>query len=375
MKHWGLRLLVVAAALSLALAGTALAQEIKIGFTYPATGASAAEGAYQIKALKLALKQINEKGGIKGKKINLLVQDNQSSNPGELAALNKSVEQDKVLAIVGPVKSTQIFAINDAVKKFGVPMAIGGTNVNLTRQGNPWFFRCRPDDSIAAAAMIKYIKEDLKLTKVGILHDIDAFGTGGADLLEKGIKESNLALTKREKFNTKDKDYTAQLLSLKNSGTEVMCVYGPNPEDVATIQRQYRQLGSPFKYIGSPSSAMKDCINLSKEAAEGLLAITDYVPDTSEVNKKYAVDYKNEYKEDMDPTSAWTFDALHILSNAIAKAGEDRKKIMEAILATKDHKGVLGSFSFTPNGDGLHEVSVIQIVNGGHKLMKVVKTH
>jgi branched-chain amino acid transport system substrate-binding protein len=361
---------------SIALLGPAqcaLGQQVIIGHTVPITGASAAEGGYYIKSAKLAVKQINQAGGIKGKKINLIMEDSQSSNPGALAALNKLVEQDKVLVILGPIKSTQILAISDAVKSFRVPMAIGGTNFYLTRKGNPWLFRCRPDDSIAAGAMVKYIKEDMKVSKVGILHDTDAFGTGGADLVEKGSKATGMTVAKREKYTTKDKDFTAQLLSLKNAGAQVMVVYGTNPEDVATIQRQYRQLGSPYRYLGSPSSAMKDCLTLSKEAAEGLLAITDYVPGESEVARKYAEDYQKEFKENMDPTSAWNYDAVHIFAYAVQKAGEDRAQIMKAILAIRDYKGVLGTYSFTPNGDGLHEVSVIRIEKGAHKLLKVVK--
>ena len=352
--------------------------EIVLAFTPPVTGASAAEGALQIKAIKLALKQINEAGGINGKKINLIMEDNQSTNPGALAALQKSVEQDKALAIVGVVKSTQIQAVSDQVKQYGVPYIMGGTNATLTKTGNPWLFRVRPDDSIAAAAMVKYIKDDMKLTKVGILHDSDAFGTGGADLVEKGAKENGLTVVKREKYTTKDKDFTAQLLSLKTAGAEVMVVYGTNPEDVAVIQRQYRQLGSPYKYVGSPSSGMRDCLNLSKENAVGLIAIADFVPGATEESKKYAADYQKEYNEPFDASSAWTYDGLNILVNAIKKAGEDRAKIKDAILATKGYKGVLGTFSFSANGDGLHEVSVVEIQPNAWsssdpwKLLKVV---
>ncbi len=352
--------------------GISSAQEIRIGFTPPVTGASAAEGSFQIKALKLALKEINAAGGINGKKIDLRMVDNQSSNPGALAALQKAVEQEKALVLVGFVKSTQILAASDAIKNYGIPTIVGGTNVTLTRQGNPWLFRVRPDDSIAALAMIKYTKEDLKLTKVGILHDTDAFGTGGADLVEKYAKENGLTVAKREKFTTKDKDYTAQLLSLKNAGAQVMVVYAPNPEDAAVIMRQYRQLGSPYKYLGSPSSQHRDAINLAREAAEGLLAIADFVPGATEANRKYGDAYKKEYNEPYDGLSAWCYDGLYILANAIKKAGEDRTKIKDAILATQGYKGVLGDFSFSPNGDGLHEVSVVQVEKGNPKLLKIV---
>ena len=346
--------------------------DILLGFTPPLTGASAAQGSYQSKAIKLALKQINETGGVNGRKVDLRIVDNQSTNPGALAALQKAVEIEKVVALVGSVKSTQILAAADAIKEYGVPTIVGGTNVTITRQGNPWLFRVRPDDSIAAAAIIKYIKEDAKLTKVGLLHDTDAFGTGGADLVEKYAKEQGLTIVRREKFTTKDKDYTAQLLSIKNAGAQILVLYVPNPEDAAVILRQYRQLGSPFKFIGTPSSIERDCLNLAKEAAEGILGVADYVPGASAATRKYAADYLKEYNEEFDPTSAWTYDGLNILLNAVKKGGEDRAKIRDAILATQGYTGVLGSFSFTPNGDGLSEVSVVQVEKGKHKLLKVV---
>jgi branched-chain amino acid transport system substrate-binding protein len=354
------------------MAAAAAGGEIRIGFTPPITGASASEGSFQIKAIKLALKEINAAGGVNGKQINLIMVDNQSSNPGALAALQKAVEQEKVLALIGVVKSTQVLAASDAIKGYGIPTFIGGTNVTLTRQGNPWLFRVRPDDSITALAMIKYIKEDLKLSKVGVLHDSDAFGTGGGDLVETYAKEYGLTVVRREKYTTKDKDYTAQLLSVKNAGAEILIAYSTNPEDAAVIQRQYRQLGSPFKFLGSPAHQHRDALNLARDAAEGIFAIADFVPGQTEANRKYAEDYKKEYNEEYDGLSAWTYDGLKILVNAIKKAGEDRAKTREAILATQGYQGVLGTFSFTPNGDGLHEVSVVQIEKGTPKLLKIL---
>ena len=367
-----LRFLVIFFILAVGTGTANSAEKILIGFTPPMTGASAAEGALQIKAIKLAVKQINAAGGVNGKKIELIMEDNQSSNPGALAALQKAVEQDKVLALVSVVKSTQVLATSDAIKEYGIPTFTGGTNATLTKQGNRWLFRVRPDDSIAAAAMVKYIKDYAKLTKVGILNDTDAFGTGGGDLVEQYSKASGLTVVKRVRFSTKEKDFTTLLLSLKNAGTEVMVVYATNPEDAAVIQRQYKQLGSPFKYIGSPSSQMRDCLNLSKDAAEGIWGIADAVLGQSKEIKQYSIDYRKEYNEEYDLTSSWAYDALNILANAIKKAGENREKIRDAILNTKGYKGVLGTYNFTPNGDGLHAVCVVEIRNNKPELLKVV---
>ncbi|MCX5820413.1 MAG: ABC transporter substrate-binding protein [Deltaproteobacteria bacterium] len=347
------------------------AEEIRIGFTPPVTGEHAAAGSLQVKAINLALKENNAAGGVNGKKIDLRIIDNQSTNPGALASLQKAVDQEKVLALIGCLYSTQVFATSDATKNYGIPTFIGATNVNLTKQGNPWLFRVRPDDSIAAGAMVKYIKENTKFTKIGILHDADAFGTGGADLVEKGAKESGMTVVKREKSSTAAKDFTAELLAFKNAGAQILVFYG-HQEATALLQRQMRQLGSPFKFLGSPSSASKDSLNLAKEASEGIWAVADFVPGQSEENKRFNEAYKKEYNEENDPLSIWTYDGLKILASAIKKAGEDRGKIREAILATQGYKGVQGTYSFTPNGDGLSEVSIVQIEKGQPKLLKIV---
>jgi branched-chain amino acid transport system substrate-binding protein len=365
---WAAGVAIVCCAVGTAL--PAAAAEILIGMNTPMTGANAANGALWIKAAKLAEKQINAAGGLNGKLIKLLIVDDQSTNPGALAAVNKSIEQDKVLALLGVTTSTQILAVSETVKKAGIPTLVGGSAVAVTRQGNPWLFRVRPDDSIVAQGMLKYIKEDMRLTKVGILHDADAFGTGGADLVEKGVKEAGLTLVKREKYSGADRDFTAQLLSLKSAGAEVMVVYATAGPAIAVIQRQYRQIGSPYKFLGSPTSAQENTLALSKEAAEGLVAMMDNVP--GEALKKYAEDYRKEYKEELNTFAAFDYDALMILANAIRKGGEDRAKIREAILATKDYVGVLGKYSFTPNGDSLHTASVVQIESGKPKFLKAV---
>ena len=177
MNRRRISLITLLCTMVLAVVGSGLAtaaEEIRIGFTPPVTGIHAAGGSLQVKAIKLALKEINAAGGVNGKQIDLRIIDNQSSNPGALAALQKAVDQEKVLALVGCLYSTQVLATADAIKNYGIPTIIGATNVNITKQGNPWLFRVRPDDSIAAGAMVKYIKENTKFTKIGILHDADA---------------------------------------------------------------------------------------------------------------------------------------------------------------------------------------------------------
>lgn len=347
--------------------------EIAIGMNVGITGQFASEGDLYVKAVRLAEKQINDAGGVNGKKIKVIIQDNQSTNPGALATLNKNVEQDKVLALIGPVKSTQILAMSDAIKSYGIPTMVGGTNASITQAGNPWLFRCRVSDSIAESVMVRYVKDDMKLTKIGTLFSAEAFGTGAADLVDQYAKENGLTVVARKGFTPGDRDFTAQLLAIKAAGAEVLLPLSAGHEEHAAINRQYKQLGAPYKYISTPAIAMKDVLSLSGDAAEGLMGVVEAMQGQSDANSKYIADYKKAYNENADMVGAWTYDALNVLANAIKKGGEDRNKIKDAILATQGFEGVEGTFSFDKYGDGLHQMYVAIIQNGEPKMVKVVK--
>ena len=364
----------VMASIVLTGAGVAWAAEgeIRVGIGIPITGNFSVEAPYYVNEARMFEKQINQAGGINGKTLRILITDNQSTNPGALNALNKGVEQDKVLAFIGPVKSTQILAMSDAVKAFGIPMLVGGTNATITKQGNPWLFRCRVSDAIVAPILIKYIKEEMHLTKIGIIQSNEAFGTGGADLLEQYAKTSGLTVVARERFNFGDKDFTAPLLRLKAAGAEVMIPYSAGTDEIARLIVQYRQLGTPYKYVGPPAIGNKTVLDLAKEAAEGLIGFINSVPGMNETNRKFVEAYQKEFKTDPDTEAPWTYDALNILVNAIRKVGEDRTKIREAILATKGYEGVYGMYNFTPEGEGLQGGPFAIIKNGKPQLIKMV---
>lgn len=143
-------------------------------------------------------------------------------------------------------------------------------------------------------------------------------------------------------------------------------------EDIAVVLRQYRQLGSPYQYVGPPANGAKDTLALAQGAAEGILTTADSIPDQTEEYKWYAAEYRKEYNEDMDAWAAWNYDALMILANAVKQAGTDKDKIRDAILSLQNYPGALGTYSFTPNGDGRHQVCIVKVENGAQKLVKIV---
>jgi len=346
--------------------------EIRIGIGISTTGTFSAEAPYYENEARLFEKQVNQGGGLNGKRVRVIIIDNQSTNPGALTALNKAVEQDKVLAFIGPVKSTQILAMSDAVKAYGIPMMVGGTNVTITKQGNPWLFRCRVNDGIVAAILVKYIRDEMKLSKIGVLYSNEAFGAGGADAIDQYAKQLGLTLVARERFNLGDRDFSAQLLSLKRAGAQVMVPYSVGTNEFARIIVQYRELGSPYKYIGPPAIAQKPVLDLAREAAEGLMGFVDSVPGMNATNRKFVEAYRQEFHAEPDTQAPWTYDALNLLALAIRKGGEDRAKIREALLTTKGVEGVLGTYNFSPDGEGLYGGPIAVIKGGNPQLVKMV---
>ena len=136
-------------ALSAASASHA-AEPIRIGVVNEITGSNAEAGSYTVNGARLAVEEINRAGGLLGRQIELRVEDNQSTNPGTVLAFSKLFGEGGIAAVIGPVRSTQVQAAAPTIMKAGVPVLIGGTDPGLTKAGNRWLFRARPNDSYSA---------------------------------------------------------------------------------------------------------------------------------------------------------------------------------------------------------------------------------
>jgi branched-chain amino acid transport system substrate-binding protein len=346
---------------------------VRVGLITEQTGAASMSGERGIRATRLAEKQMNVAGGVNGTPVEVIVYDNNSTTQGTVNAVNKAIE-DKVIALSGPGRSTHTQAAAPIIKENAIPALIASTAVQLTKQGNPWLFRMRPDDSIYGTAMAEFLMKDLKLTKVGILHDADAFGTGGADIVTETMKKNNLSPVRRERYTVGTKDYTAQLLNIKNAGAEGVVLYTTNSEDAAVIFRQIRELGINWKIVGCPAAVSQVVIDLSKDASEAAYGAVDYFTGANPQSKAFREAYLKEYNQEPDFLAAYPYETLVFLVNVMKRAGTttDRNKIRETILATKGYKGVMGTYNFTPNGDGIHEINLVQMKGGKLQYIRTI---
>ena len=352
---------------------------ILIGVVTSMTGDSALQGEVCSNATKLAAEEINAAGGINGRKIELIVGDSQTTNPGTVAAFQK-VASEKVCAVVGPIMSTNVLAMMPYTSRYKVPILVGATSVMVSSKADPWIFRARPGDTIATKVMSKYLLDSLKIKKAVIVNDTEAFGTSGRDNLlaafnELGFKDLGIE-TKVIEFAAHATDLTAQLVNIKQFNPDAICCYIGYIEDCGLFLNQAKQMGINTLIIGSPGLTSASTVSLAKENAEGIYGVTDFFPDQNEASKKYAKNYLAKYGKPADNVSSYAYDSMYILAKVIAQVGDDPQKIADGIRNFKDWTGAEGYYDYTTKspypGDGLHAYSIIQIKNGKQSLIDVV---
>jgi branched-chain amino acid transport system substrate-binding protein len=359
------RALLLALAASIFTQVAIAADTIKIGQVAPLTGPGAESGRYQTQGAKLAAEEINKAGGVLGRQLELVIEDDQTTNPGIVLAFSKLAGNADLVAFLGSVKSTQVHAMAPDVLKLGKPVLIGGTDPTLTHMGNPWFFRFRPHDVYSARVIADYGAKTLGKKKRAIVHSTDAFGTNGMKNLAESLKGMGIEPVLVQGYPNNSQDFTPVALAVKQSGADVMGTYMTFESDQAIFAKQLRQLGVRLTWVGSPTTVTTTALKLAGPALYGSHAVADFSRDSSAAAKAFAARYETAYKSAPDIFASWTYDAVHVLARAIGEAKSlEPEKLRRAILATKGYVGAEGTYNFDQNGDGLHGYNIVTNNNG-----------
>lgn len=354
--------------------GSANTSPIRIGVVSSMTGSAALDGQLEANGANMAADEINAAGGINGRKIQLVIEDSQTTNPGSVAAFQK-IAGENVVAVVGPIFSTNVQAMMPYTDKLKLPLVMGGTNPDLTAAGNPWVFRVRPSDTISTQVMAQFLQDQYKAKKVAIFSATDAFGQGGRKGLEAAFKKLGIE-SKAFEFTSHAGDYTAQLVNMKQFQPDAICTYIPYVEDCGIFLNQAKQMGLTIPIIGSPSLVTSNSVELAKQNAEGIFGVTDFFPEQNDTAKAYTKAYKTKFAITPDIYSSYSYDAVQVIAKAIAKNGDTPEKIQAGLKAFKGWTGAEGEYDFTTNspsaGDGLHSYSIVTIKDGQQQFVKVV---
>ncbi|MEJ8814157.1 ABC transporter substrate-binding protein [Variovorax ureilyticus] len=349
---------------ALVLAAPAMADAL-IGVSLPQTGPKALVGRNFKQGVELAVSEINAAGGVLGKPLEVVFEDDQGDNPnGAINAVNKLMQVSKVPVMIGPHYSVTQMATQKTYCNGKVVSLTGGTSVAITHSGCNYVIRTRSDDDVQAKALIDYAQKELKAgEKTAVFYANDDFGKSGQARVVAQMAALGLKPAAVESHNPSDKDYSAQLAKLQKSGAELVILWA-HDTDAALILRQAKQFGLPFKFAGAVLS--EDAfLKLAGNAAEGSMSASYFVPtDPNPAVQAFVKKYEARYKMAPDVWSATYYDATILAARAINEAkGNDPERI-RAAFSNVSYNGLLADYKCDKAGDCNKQVNIVEIKGG-----------
>lgn len=364
-----------------ALAGLALVplagmgqepEPILIGHYASMTGSEATFGQSTDNGIRLALEEINAKGGLKGRPLKVITYDDKGESKEAGNAVTRLVTSDKVVAVLGEVASTLSLAGGQVCQQYGVPMiSPSSTNPRVT-VGRDMVFRVCFIDPFQGYVGAKFAKDDLKLNKVAVLFDqTQTYSRGLRDEFKKHFVKLGGEIVGDEEYSKGDNDFSAQLTNIRSRGAQAIYVPGYYTE-VANIALQARKLGIKVPLLGGDGWDSEQLTKIGGDAIEGCFYSNHYAPDqASDVVKEFVKKYGEKFKDSQgraqvpDGLAALGYDAAYVLFDAMEKAKSlDGKDLRDAIAATKGFKGVTGVISMDRNRDAKKAAVIVEVKNG-----------
>lgn len=375
--------IVTALALSASLSAFA-ADTIKIGVSGPYTGGSSPMGVSMRDGVRLAASEINAKGGILGRKIELIERDEEAKNERGVQVTQELINKEHVVAAMGFINTGVSLAAQRFYQEAKIPVLNNvATGSIVTKQFLPpefadnYVFRTSAADSIQSALIVKQAIDVLKFTKVAILADSTNYGQLGREDLEKALAVKNIKPVAVEKFNIKDVDMTAQLLKAKEAGAQAILTYGIGPE-LAQIANGMEKLGWKVPMIGSWTLSMGNFIDNAGKNGEGALMPETFIQEPNTPKRKaFIAAYQKAYNPangriPSPVSAAQGYDSMYILAAAIKQAGNtDGVKIREALENLKEKiDGVVTTYNRPFTHDDHEAITINMVVmgkvQGGH---------
>ena len=335
----------------------------KIGVISIITGQGAAYGEAITNGIKLARDEVNAKGEVL---IDLKVEDSSGKQEQALAAAQKLINSEKVVAIIGPTLSNEMFAAGPEANASGVPIMGTSTTAKGIPQIGKFVFRNALPESQAIPASVGQAVKKYNIRKVALLYgNDDAFTKSGFDTMKEVAGKLKLEIVTIQEFQKGQADYKAQLTkitSLKPDAVFCSALYNEG----GVILAQARKMGLKVPFVGGNGFNSPKVIEIAKDAAEGLIVATPWFGEKDDPKvKAFVAKYEKAYGKKPDQFAAQAYDAFYIMTNALKAAGTaDRAKLRDALAATKNFQGVLGNFSFDAERDVVMAPNVLIVKVG-----------
>lgn len=345
---------------------------IRIGAVLDITGAGASLGVPERKTLELLTKQVNEAGGVNGRSIELIVEDNQSTEDGAAKAINEMVSK-KVDIVLGASRTGPSLAMRPVAESSKTPMISLAANAKIV-DGAEWVFKTAQNDLVVLQNIVDHAKSQGWKT-IGLMRDASGFGEGVAETLTELGKADGISVVKVEKFAPDANDFTAQMINIRNAKADVNVIWGIPPA-AALAQKAYRQLNLSAPVIQSHGIGNQVFLDTAGSAGDGLVAplgrllVAAQLPDSDPqkpVLTKFLADYQQAYNEQPSTFAGHAYDAFHLAVNAFKTVGTDKEKVRDHLEQVKGFVGISGVFTMTPEDhSGLtKEALALVTISGG----------
>jgi branched-chain amino acid transport system substrate-binding protein len=357
----------------------AQAAAIKVGAILAETGPAAFLGGPEVRSLRMLVDEINAKGGIKGKTIELIVKDSGGSPEKAVSFAKQLIEEDKVFAIIGPSTSGESLNIKK-IAEDGKTILISCSAAELiVNPVSPHVFKTAPSDSYAAQQIFMTMQKK-GIKKIAVLAGNDGFGKAGKEQLAKNAPDFGITIVAEEVYDKSATDLTAIVAKLKAIPEIEAVVNWSIVPAQSILAKNIRQAGWEVPIYQSHGFANIKYAEAAGAAAEGIifpasrLLVADALP--AGPQKDFLLKYKNSYESKFDEKvstfGGHTYDAMTILAKAIEAGGDDREKVRAAIENIKGLIGTAGTFNFSPTdhgGLGLDAFAMLTVKNGQFVLL------
>jgi len=345
--------------------------EIQIGLVSALTGPVAPYGTNVRDGCMMAVEEINDKGGINGKKIKLIIEDEESSPQKAVTAVQKLITINKVEVIIGPVISSGFLAAAPIAEENKVVLFSPTGMADNIRDAGDFIFRNRTSASQEAGALARYIMEETQLQRFGIIRANSDYAVSFAKVCQEVIAQKNGTILIEESFEQGASDFRTQLTKIKNANPDALIVIGV-PIELGKMLKQIKELGIT-KPLFSNSIDSPQIFELAAGAEEGLIfSTTFYEPAAGDERlKTFDKKFQEKFKRSSHFFAANAYDAVYILKEVIQVHGYSGEKIKDGLYTLKNFYGVIGVVEFDEKGDLKYPNTVIkQITNGKFKIIK-----
>lgn len=364
------------ATMALAVASAFAADPIKIGSVLSVTGPAGSLGDPELKTLQLYVEDINKKGGVLGRQLQLVSYDDGSDASKANGFTKRLIDDDKVDIIIGGTTTGATMSMVPLVEKAQIPFISLAGAVVVIEPVKKWVFKTPHTDRMAAERVLDDMKKR-GITKVALLSETSGFGQSGKKEVEAVLSKYGVTLVANETYGPKDTDVSPQLTKIKNTpGVQAVFVFGLG-QGPAIVTKNYKQLGIALPLYQSHGVASGEFLKLAGPAADGVRLpspaqsipgkLADNDPQKPVVTA-YDQAYRAAYKDEASTFGGYAYDGLMIAVDAIKRAGStDKAKVRDAIEATKGYVGSSGVFNMSPTdhmGLELSSFRLLEIKNG-----------